>query len=242
MNAPGCSLRSSAPRVTDAERLNPMSQSSSAAPAQSVSYARDRSCAIFEALLSGCSPVIPPGFHSFEAASVMLVESAVPRSFRRTEQSASSQAGSYSTKRLGKSSPSQAAAGASKPSNCFKQSAHAFRTFHLMIGRNLLPGQQKTHEVGGRNRLDLLTQAIERVAVNAGQQPPRTPFSFRGPGSELAANRQNLQLRVLARRLRYLAVARPVEAQDSPRLWVPDLPSGRVQFRLAPLQMTRPLE
>ena len=64
----------------------------------------------------------------------------------------------------------------------FDDGAHAFGPFHLMFGRDLLPGEQVTHEVGGGNRLNLLPQTIERVTVNARQQAAGAPFSFGSPG------------------------------------------------------------
>ena len=59
-----------------------------------------------------------------------------------------------------------------------------------MIGRDLLPNEKEAHEISRRNRLDLFSQTIERVAVNPRQQTARTPLwqrSHRGvPGAAAA--------------------------------------------------------
>ena len=58
----------------------------------------------------------------------------------------------------------------------------SFGTLGAGVGRDALPAQQEPHEVGGRNRLDFLTEAIERVAVDPGQEPALAPFELRHTG------------------------------------------------------------
>ena len=65
---------------------------------------------------------------------------------------------------------------------------NTFRSFHLVIGRNFLPGKQETNEVGARDRLDLLSQTIQRVAMNSSEQTAGAPLSFGRAGCELAAD------------------------------------------------------
>ena len=48
----------------------------------------------------------------------------------------------------------------------------------MMIRRDLLPDKKEPQKVCRRNRLDLFAQAVERVAVNAREQPARTPFDL----------------------------------------------------------------
>ena len=117
-------------------------------------------------------------FRPFSTAANVQAESGAPRPLHRTRHKASSQAGSYSTIRAGSSSPSQAAAGASNTFQLLDDRSQTLRTFHLMVRRDLLPGQQEAHEVGAGDRLDLLSQTIQRVTVNSRQQATRTPLSF----------------------------------------------------------------
>jgi len=44
----------------------------------------------------------------------------------------------------------------------------------------VLPVQEETHEIGGADRLDLGAQPVERVAVNARQEPAVAPFELGG--------------------------------------------------------------
>ncbi len=50
----------------------------------------------------------------------------------------------------------------------------------------MLPGEQETHEVGARDRLDLAAQAIHGVAVDARQKAPVAPLDL-GRAGEGAA-------------------------------------------------------
>jgi hypothetical protein len=42
----------------------------------------------------------------------------------------------------------------------------------------VLPVQEEAHEVGRAHRLDLRAQAVQRVAVDAREEPPIAPFDF----------------------------------------------------------------
>ena len=64
----------------------------------------------------------------------------------------------------------------------------ALRAFHLVIGSDLLPCEQKAYEVAARDRVDLLSQAIQGVAVNASEQASRAPLGFSDAGREFTAN------------------------------------------------------
>ena len=44
---------------------------------------------------------------------------------------------------------------------------------------DVLPGEQKPHEIGRADRLDLGAQPVERVAMNAREQPAIAPFELR---------------------------------------------------------------
>ena len=44
--------------------------------------------------------------------------------------------------------------------------------------RDVLPREEEAHEVGGGNRLDLGAQAVQRVAMDACEQPAVAPFQF----------------------------------------------------------------
>src|SRR5262249_60844550 len=58
------------------------------------------------------------------------------------------------------------------------------RPLHARIGRHALPGQQEAQEIARRDRLDLCPQALDRVAVNAGEQAALAPFFAAGGGRE----------------------------------------------------------
>src|SRR5262249_42614217 len=50
------------------------------------------------------------------------------------------------------------------------------RPLHARIGRHALPTQQEAQEIARRDRLDLCPYALDRVAVNAGEQAALAPF------------------------------------------------------------------
>jgi hypothetical protein len=47
--------------------------------------------------------------------------------------------------------------------------------------------EEEAHEVRRAHRLDLGAQAVERVAVDAGEEPAVAPFDLRRAGREAAA-------------------------------------------------------
>src|SRR3954462_5055054 len=61
----------------------------------------------------------------------------------------------------------------------------------------MLPVQQEAQEIGRADRLDLRPQAIQRVAMDAGEQPPVAPLELGNPGSEAAAQDATLRLQRL---------------------------------------------
>src|SRR5687767_12835930 len=70
----------------------------------------------------------------------------------------------------------------------FNDCADTPRPFHLVIGRDLLTGDQEAYEVGTGNGLNLMSQAIECIAMYLRQQAARAPLGFGAAGCELAAN------------------------------------------------------
>ena len=55
-------------------------------------------------------------------------------------------------------------------------------TLQLLFARNVLPVQEETHEIGGADWFDLGAQAVERIAVNAREEPAVAPFELGGAG------------------------------------------------------------
>ena len=47
---------------------------------------------------------------------------------------------------------------------------------------DLLPGEQEAQKIARGDRLDLRAQALDRVVVDAGEQPPVAPFLGVGAG------------------------------------------------------------
>src|SRR5207302_4111441 len=68
------------------------------------------------------------------------------------------------------------------------------RPFGSRIFGDPLPAEQEAHEVGGRDRLDLPTQAVERVAVDAREQPPLAPLELGGARGKPAPQHETLVL------------------------------------------------
>ena len=60
----------------------------------------------------------------------------------------------------------------------------------MRLGGDPLPAEQEAQEVARRHRLDLGAQALERVAVDAREQPALAPFLDRRAGREAAAHRE----------------------------------------------------
>ena len=68
------------------------------------------------------------------------------------------------------------------------------RPLHACIGGDALPAEQKTHEVARGDRLDLGTQALDRVVVDARKQPTLAPFVSACLRREAAAHDEALGL------------------------------------------------
>src|SRR5215212_946850 len=77
-----------------------------------------------------------------------------------------------------------------------KDGLDAIRSFHLLFRRKLLPGEQEPDEVRTGNRFDLLTQTIQRITMDTGQETSRTPFCFRCARRELTSNNKTLALKL----------------------------------------------
>ena len=71
-----------------------------------------------------------------------------------------------------------------------------FGAFQLLARRDMLPMQQEAHEVGRGDRLDLGAQPVQRVAMNAREQPTIAPFELARSGSEAAAQDAPLPLQL----------------------------------------------
>ena len=83
-------------------------------------------------------------------------------------------------------------------------------------GVDVLPREQEPHEVGGADRLDLRAQAIERVAVDARQQPPIAPFERRGSADRVRSDRGKRAAQHDALALRARAAPRRRRLRRSP--------------------------
>ena len=68
------------------------------------------------------------------------------------------------------------------------------RPLHARVGRDVLPAEQEAEKIARRDRLDLGPQALDRVAVDAGEQPALAPFVGLRLGREPAAQREALDL------------------------------------------------
>jgi len=67
----------------------------------------------------------------------------------------------------------------------FEDRAEAVDAAQPMRGVHVLPREQEPHEIRRADRLDFRAQPVERVAMDAGQQPPvaplnRSPTIYRG--------------------------------------------------------------
>src|SRR5258706_5862919 len=69
----------------------------------------------------------------------------------------------------------------------------AFHALHLIFAGDVLPVEEETQELGRADRLDLGSQLVERVAMDAGEQPPVAPLQRHGAGSEPAAQDATLR-------------------------------------------------
>src|SRR5207302_8165273 len=59
-----------------------------------------------------------------------------------------------------------------------------FRALHLIVARDVLPVKEEAQEIGSADRLDLGAQPVERVAMDAREQPPVAPLELRYAGGE----------------------------------------------------------
>ena len=64
----------------------------------------------------------------------------------------------------------------------------------LRVGRHTLPGEQEAQEVARGDRLDLGAQALDRVVMDAREQPPVAPFVGVAAGREAAAQGEAFDL------------------------------------------------
>ena len=62
------------------------------------------------------------------------------------------------------------------------------RPFHLGVGRDPLPAEQEAQEVARGDRLDLRAQSLDRVAVDACEEPALAPFVRHHTRREAAAH------------------------------------------------------
>ncbi len=79
-------------------------------------------------------------------------------------------------------SDSQAPAGTLEPLQLRNDRIQRAWTFHPCLARDMLPGKEKAHEIARTDRLDFRAQTMDRVPMNAREQPPLAPFftsSFR---------------------------------------------------------------
>src|SRR5439155_3804349 len=63
----------------------------------------------------------------------------------------------------------------------------AFHALHLIFAGGVLPVEQEAQELGCADRLDLGAQLVERVAMDAGEQPAVAPLELGGTRREPAA-------------------------------------------------------
>ena len=78
--------------------------------------------------------------------------------------------------RAGRISVSQAPAGASKPSSCATTTSSASGPCMRASAATRCQPRQEAQEVARGDRLDLGAQALDRVAVDAREQPALAPF------------------------------------------------------------------
>src|SRR5207244_90548 len=69
------------------------------------------------------------------------------------------------------------------------------RPCHPRIGRYVLPREQKAQEIARGDRLDLCSQSLERVMVDARQQSALAPFIGGGLRREAPAHRKAFRLK-----------------------------------------------
>src|SRR5262249_31375637 len=60
--------------------------------------------------------------------------------------------------------------------------------FHARTGGDVLPGEEEAQEIARRHRLDLRAQALDRVMMDAHEEPALAPFLRERAGGEAAAH------------------------------------------------------
>ena len=75
----------------------------------------------------------------------------------------------------------------------------AFDAAELILAGDMLPVEQEAQEVGGAHRLDLRAQAVQRVAMDACEEPPVAPFELGDARREASAQHSSLGLQCLQR-------------------------------------------
>ena len=84
--------------------------------------------------------------------------------------------------RRGRICDSQAAAEISYPCKLADDVQRAIQAVQLAAGREVLPAEEETDEIGGRDRFDFAAQPADGQAVNARQHAAVAPLDFAGRG------------------------------------------------------------
>ena len=114
------------------------------------------------------------------------------------------------------------------------------RALDLGVGRDPLPAEQEAQEVAGRHGFDLRPQPLDRVAVDARQQPALAPFVDRRVRREAAAQGKAFGLERRQRRGKSPRAAGQAARRARPQSPVPGLRAGRARSRPAPRRATIP--
>ena len=77
----------------------------------------------------------------------------------------------------------------------------ALRALHLELGGKVLPPKEKAHAIRRAHRLDLAPQPVQRVAMDAREQPALAPLEVRGAAAEMPAEHEALALQRGQRRV-----------------------------------------
>ena len=75
----------------------------------------------------------------------------------------------------------------------------AFHALHLILAGDVLPVEEEAQEIGRADRLDLRAQLVQRVAVNACQEPSVAPLELRDARREVSAQDAPLRFQRLER-------------------------------------------
>ena len=87
--------------------------------------------------------------------------------------------------------------------------SQSFGAAHLILARHVLPMQQEAQEVGGADRLDLCSQAAQRIAMDAREQAAVAPLELGGARREAAAQDPSLCLEAEQDRVDFLTAEFP---------------------------------